>query len=216
VARLGVAGMENVLASLVRGMPPLAYQSAVWCIEEADTLGRELHNEGYEVIEWHRRRRRDFALFLRLAACIRREQIDILHCHDELSWFYGAVGAWLGGMPHVLVTMHGRRSDISRRHLWEQRFLARLTRTIVGVSHHLREQIIDEIKVAPDKTATVYNGIAVVSQRSTREKRRQARAVLGLPEDAQVVGTVGRLAAVKNLDLLITAAAGTRAALPAL
>lgn len=216
VARLGVAGMENVVASLVRGMPPARYQSAIWCLEEADTLGRELRAEGYEVVEWNRRWRRDFVLFFRLAAWMRRERIDILHCHDELSWFYGAVGAWLGGMSRVLVTMHGRRSDIAWRHLWEQRFLSSITRIIVSVSQHLREQIIDDINVAPGKAVTIYNGIAVASQKPVREQRCQARAVLGLPEDAQVVGTVGRLAAVKNIELLIAAAAEARAVLPSL
>lgn len=214
MARLGVAGMEHVVASLVRGMPRSTYASAVWCIEEADTLGRELRREGYEVVEWRRRRRRDVALFFRLAALMRSERIDVLHCHDELSWFYGAVGAWLGGVSRVLVTMHGRRSDIARRHLWEQRFLASLSRTVVSVSQYLREQIIDEIKVAPDKAITVYNGVAVAPQPPTREMCRRARAALGLPEDARVVGTVGRLAAVKNLELLITAAAAARAVVP--
>ena len=214
VARLGIAGMENVVASLVRGVSPSRYQSAIWCIEAADTLGQELRAEGYEVVEWGRRWRRDVVLFFRLAAFMRRERIDILHCHDELSWFYGAIGAWLGGMTRVLVTMHGRRTDISRRHLLEQRFLASLTRTIVCVSQHLREQIIDEVKVAPEKVIAICNGIAVASQKPDRAQRCRARTVLGLPDEAKVVGAVGRLAAVKNLELLIAAAAEARATLP--
>jgi glycosyltransferase involved in cell wall biosynthesis len=197
-------------------MPSSRYRSAVWCIEEADTLGRELRKEGYEVVEWHRRRRRDFALFIRLAALMRRKRIDILHCHDELSWFYGVIGAWLGGVSRVLVTMHGRRSDISGRHLWEQRFLANLTTTVVSVSQHLREQIINEVRVSPAKVITIPNGISLEPQKSEREKRRQARAILDLPQDAKVVGAVGRLAAVKNLDLLIAAAAEARTAIPSL
>jgi glycosyltransferase involved in cell wall biosynthesis len=212
--RLIVAGMGHVIACLVRGMPPHRYQSAIWCLEEADILGQKLHNEGHEVIEIGRRWRRDFALLMRMASLIRKKRIDILHCHDELGWFYGTLAAWLGGASRVVVTMHGRRPDISTRHLYEQRILARGTTAIISVSSYLSQQLVNEIRVAPRKLVTIRNGIPLAPLQTEQEQRSQARKVLGLHEDAMVVGCVGRLAAVKNLDLLIDAAAAARAVVP--
>jgi glycosyltransferase involved in cell wall biosynthesis len=212
--RLIVAGMGHVIASLVRGMPPLRYQSAIWCLEEADILGQKLQSEGHEVLQLGRCWRRDFALLIRMASLIRRKRIDILHCHDELSWFYGTLAAWLGGASRVLVTMHGRRPDISTRHLYEQRVLTSATTAIISVSSYLSQQLLNEIRVAPRKLVTIRNGVPLVPMQPEQEQRRQARKVLGLREDAIVVGCVGRLAAVKNLDLLIAAAAAARAVVP--
>lgn len=213
--RLIVAGMGHVIASLIREMPSDCYQSAVWCLEESDILGRQLQTEGYEVVELKRHWRRDFALLFRIAFLLRKNRIDILHCHDELSWFYGTIAAWLAGKKHrVLVTMHGRRTDISSRHLYEQKILAHFTAAIIAVSSYLRQQCINEIEITSKKVMTIYNGIPLFSQQSEQEQRYRARRILGLPEEALVIGSVGRLAEVKNFDLLIDATADARVVIP--
>lgn len=214
--RLIFAGMGQVVASLVRDLPSRRYRSAIWCIEEADSLGQKLQSEGYKVIALGRNRRRDFGLFFRIATLVRREQIDILHCHDDLSWFYGTIGARLGRISRILVTMHGRRPEFSRRHLWEQRALAGLTKSVVCVSSYLRQQIITEIGASPNKVVVVRNGIPLRLGQLRREQRQRARDIFGVPDSAIVVGSVGRLAEVKNLDLLIAAVADARAAVPVL
>ena len=133
-ARLPVGGMENVVVSLFQHVRRDQYNSAIWCLEEGDVQGRELIAQGEPVVELGKRDGRDAGLFVRIAQRIRRNRIDLLHCHDELSWFYGAIGAKLSGRRSpVVVTMHGRRSNISRRHLCEQRVLAALTSSIVSV-----------------------------------------------------------------------------------
>jgi glycosyltransferase involved in cell wall biosynthesis len=207
-------GVGNVIAGLVRGMPRQRYQSTVWCLEECNSLGQMLRQEGYEVVTFNKRRHRDVALFIRLASLIRRQRIDILHCHNELSWFYGVLGGRLGMVPRLVMTLHGRRADMSPRHLWEQRRLASLTTAVVSVSAYLRQQAISDMRLGAPKVITIRNGIPLPPQGADGAQRRQARQLLGLPETAMVVGSVGWLTAVKNHDLLIEAAAETRAVVP--
>jgi sugar transferase (PEP-CTERM/EpsH1 system associated) len=214
--RLTLAGVGNVVASLVRGMPSQSYRSIVWCLEEADVVGEDLRAEGHQVVDLQKRRRRDFALFFRLAALLRSDRIDIIHCHDELSWFYGTVGAWLAAMPRVVSTVHGRRFDTSRRHLWEQKVLGSMSTSIVGVSASLREQVIDEVGISPGKVSIIRNGIKIEPLEKSADRRRQTRKCLGIPESAIVLGCVGRLDPVKNLDLLIEASAGAIHVIPSL
>jgi glycosyltransferase involved in cell wall biosynthesis len=215
-ARLVVGGMEYMVLRLLRGMPATRYASQAWCLEAADILGEQLRQEGEALHVFGRRHHRDAGLFLRIAVRCRRDGVDILHCHDELSWFYGALAARLAGVPHVLMTMHGRRPDVSRRHRAEQRLLARLSACVISVSGYLDRQICTELAVPASKRTIIHNGIACPDQAPTASSREEARRRLGVPAQAVVVGSVGQLAPVKNFGLLLEAVAQARQVLPTL
>ena len=207
-ARLPVGGMESVVAALVRHVPADLHRSSVWCLEDIDALGRELAAEGRAVLTLGKRRRRDLGLFLTIARRIRAEKIDLVHCHDELAWFYGAVGARLAARRvRVVMTMHGRRPGMSTRHRIEQRALASLSSSVVCVSEFLRRQVIAELGLAAGQVATIANGIDIDAQRPDRDAAARARALLGLPDSAVVIGSVGELSTVKNIDVMLEAAA---------
>jgi glycosyltransferase involved in cell wall biosynthesis len=206
--------MENVVANLLRNAPS-HFQSRAWCLEELDELGRELAGEGFEVGVLGRQRRRDLRLFRRIAVLLRSQRIDLLHCHDELAWFYGTLAARIARYPtKVVMTMHGRRRNISARHLWEQRTLAALTSGIVSVSAFLRHQLLEELHLPPHRVATIANGIPLRVERPTDLERIDARGQLGLTADDFVIGSVGELSGVKNLELTLRAAVLIRESLP--
>jgi len=214
--RLTLAGVGNVVASLLRGMPAQSYRSSVWCLEEADVVGEDLRAEGHYLVELRKRHRRDIVLFFRLATLIRKEHVDILHCHDELSWFYGAIGARLAGMERILFTVHGRRFDTSRRHCWEQSVLGRLSTAVVCVSSSLRRQMIDEIGIPDVKAIVIRNGAPMEALTSQISQRQRVRQALRIPESAILIGSIGRLDPVKNLDLLLEASAAAARIIPSL
>jgi glycosyltransferase involved in cell wall biosynthesis len=194
-------------------MVPQSYCSEIWCLEEADVVGEDLRAERYRVMELGKRRRRDFGLFFRLAALIRKERIDILHCHDELSWFYGAIGARLAGLRRIVFTVHGRRFDTSVRHLWEQNVLGRMSAAVVCVSSSLRQQMIEEIGIPRIKAIVIRNATAIESPK-TQNQRQRVRKTLGIPEGTILIGSIGRLDPVKNLDLLLEASSKALRVIP--
>jgi glycosyltransferase involved in cell wall biosynthesis len=206
------------VGNLVTGLARDPYRHEIWCLEEEDRFGRELRQRGVSVVELGRRRRRDLDLFRRLATRLRRDRVDILHCHDVLSWFYGTIAA-LGGRARVVVTMHGRRPSISKRHLIEQRLLTFGTAAIVSVSEYLKRQLVDELRLASGRVLTILNGIPIdrsIADPGSAERRIRARRALGLSEDAIVVGSVGELSSVKHLDLAIEALGEARRRVPSL
>jgi glycosyltransferase involved in cell wall biosynthesis len=207
--------MENVVASLLRALPSTRYVSEAWCLEELDALGHELRRTGATLFEFRKRRSREPRLFWTLARAIRTRRVELLHCHDELSWFYGAVAARLAGVRRIVITMHGRRPGIVGRHLIEQRVLAALTPTIVAVSAFLREQILHELRVPASQVVLVRNGI-VMPPPVTPEQRRRSRAALGLAASDFVVGTVGELSPVKNIALALDGVARAHREVPLL
>src|SRR5262249_32318854 len=154
---------------------------SVWCLEDIDALGRELVAEGRLVCSLGKRRSRDIPLFFEIARRIRSERIDVLHCHDELAWFYGVIGAGLSiRQLSIVMTMPGRRGDISPRHRCEQRVLAAATGSIVTVSDYLRRQVMSELNLGADKVTTIVNGIDAGGACPAEEDRLRARRLLGL------------------------------------
>ena len=215
-ASLPVGGMENVLAMLLRHAPDTRYRSEAWCLDAADQLGAELSAEGRQVVVFGRTRPRQPSLFAAIGGRLRTGRIDVLHCHDELSWFYGAIGAAVSPRTRVVLTAHGRRPNIGRRHLIEQRVLARCTASIVAVSERIKSQLVEQLRLAPERVQVILNAIPDAPGPRTDARRREARRRLGLPADAIVIGTVGELSAVKHLDLALDAVARAHAALPSL
>ena len=63
------------------------------------------------------------------------------------------------------------------------------------------------VRTLGDENGVVPNGVDADGLVAAAFDRRSARAILGIPDDARVVGAVARLDPVKRLDLLIEAVA---------
>lgn len=145
----------------------------------------------------------------RLAATLRRERIDILHCHLVVATFCGAVAARMAGVPVVIETCHGRETwregKLIKGSFWLDRQIGRLVNRYIAVSNavacHLRE-----IKRIPDeKIEVIYNGRDLTRFRlPTAEESRAARAKLGL-RDEQALVVLARLGEEKGHADLIDA-----------
>lgn len=113
--------------------------------------------------------------------------------------------ALLGSRLPVLGVQHafGVYSRRSRRALVNL-FTKRLS--LIGVSDAVRDDIREQLPDWPaERIMTLYNRIDVDALRSQQENRTTARAMLGLDEDAWVVGNVGRLHPDKDQATLVRA-----------
>jgi glycosyltransferase involved in cell wall biosynthesis len=137
----------------------------------------------------------------------------VVHTHLYRACLYGRLAARLAGVRHVLATEHslgtgvieGRRTGAGVRAL----YLAseRLGRGTIAVSGTVADRLV-AWGVRRDRVRVVPNAIDVAEFRFDPAARLAARAALGIPPQASVVGGVGRLAATKRFDLLIGALAG--------
>jgi glycosyltransferase involved in cell wall biosynthesis len=145
----------------------------------------------------------DPSLVLRLAWRFRREKIDVVHTHNRQPLIYAGPAARLAGTAHVH-TKHGRGDGTSREMLL-RRAAAYTADRFVAVSEQTRQEAITRKEAPPGRLETIPNGIELDGFRPDPEARTAVRSELGIPASAFVVGTVGRLAAVKNQTLLIRA-----------
>ncbi len=116
------------------------------------------------------------------------------------------------GLP--VIGVHHAFGDYKRaaRRWFANAFKKRLA--LLGVSHAVRDDIRKRLPDWPaERIETLHNRLDVAVVRAEVATREQARQTLGLPEDAVVIGNVGRLHADKDQATLLT---GFARALPQL
>jgi len=147
----------------------------------------------------------DFTLPLRLALYLRGVHATIVHTHNPQALIYGAPAARLSGAV-AIHSKHGMNPDRFRR-VWLRRVAARLVDAFVAVSPALRTVALANRDCDSNLLHVISNGVDVTRFAPNSEARRSVRRELGIPDDAWVVCTVGRLAPEKDQATLVDAMA---------
>jgi glycosyltransferase involved in cell wall biosynthesis len=126
-----------------------------------------------------------------LARALAERDFDIFHCHAGIGWegHAGVRAAHLAGIPAVVRTEHlpYLLTDLDQRAEYAQ--LTTIVDRIITVSEEAGRGYL-EAGVPASKLRVVLNGI---DQRKGTKRRLEIRAELGLPLDARLVLTVGRM-----------------------
>lgn len=188
------------------------YRIAVCCIDDKGGWADELERRGIPVIALHRNPGFHPGIGWRIAQLARQLRVSVLHCHHYSPFVYGAIARACSPRLHLVFTEHGRLSDDapSPKRRAVSRILQYSTDAVFAVSDALKRHMTAE-GFAASRVGVVHNGIDVRAQPDAAE-RRDARAALGVHDDAVTVMTVARLDPVKNLTSLIEAFAAALAA----
>jgi len=128
-----------------------------------------------------------------------------VHTHNRLPLIYGAPAGKMAGAT-VVHTRHGPGRG-KRKEQWLRTGAGYFLDAYVAVSPELRALASSLGDCAPRKLSVIENGIDLVRFGGQPGDRHAARAALGIPDGAWVVGSVGRLAKEKNYPLLVRACA---------
>ncbi|MFG2871588.1 glycosyltransferase [Streptomyces sp. NPDC048338] len=209
ITGLGIGGAEQQLRLLLRHLP---VRGEVVTLTNPGAVARGIVSDGTPVTPLDMAGNRDLGALPRLAGLVRRGGYDLVHTHLYRACLYGRIAARLAGVRAVVATEHslgdhqieGRRLSAGTRAL----YLAgeRLGTTTVAVSPSVAHRL-ERWGVAPSRIRVIPNGIETGRFTFTEDARRMTRKVLGLPDDAFVVGGVGRLTPGKRFDRLVRAVA---------
>ncbi|MFE7166156.1 glycosyltransferase [Streptomyces sp. NPDC057616] len=209
ITGLGVGGAEQQLRLLLRHLPA---QCDVVTLTNPGPVATGLAADGVRVTHLGMRGNRDLGALPRLTRLIRAGRYDVVHTHLYRACLYGRIAARLAGVRAVVATEHsigdtrleGRPLTAGVRAL----YLAgeRLGVATVAVSPAVAGRL-RQWGVPASRIHVVPNGIEASRFAFDEVRRKEARAYYALPEDAYVVGGVGRLAPVKRFDLLVRALA---------
>ncbi|RYJ31061.1 dolichol-phosphate mannosyltransferase [Streptomyces sp. L-9-10] len=209
ITGLGIGGAEQQLRLLLRQLPT---QSEVITLTNPGAVAEGIVADGVPVTDLDMAGNRDVGALPRLARLIKRGRYDLVHTHLYRACLYGRFAARIAGVRTIVATEHslgavqieGRPLSAGARGL----YLAgeRLGTATVAVSATVARRL-ERWGVRPDRIHVVPNGIEVGRFAYDETARRTARARLGVPEDAFVVGGVGRLTGSKRFDRLVRAVA---------
>jgi glycosyltransferase involved in cell wall biosynthesis len=142
-----------------------------------------------------------------LVGLVRRRGARILHVHGYAAADFGRIAARLSGAALVL---HEHFAD-PRMPAYQglaDRVLAPLVDRAIAVSGSTRDFLIRERHVPAERVALIWNGAPLDEfAPAPAAIARRVRGDLGIPEDALVIGTVGRLSEQKAHHVLLDAAA---------
>lgn len=153
----------------------------------------------------------EFGTIRRIAEILRRQRPHVVHVHNWATSLYGIVAARMAGVPVVLYGYGGREDPrpASFRQAALMRMLARYVDGFTTVADPLAREIESDWGVGSELIRTIPSGVDVdrITRMSSPEHRLEARARLGIPEDALVLGTISVFRPVKCLPDLLEAAA---------
>jgi glycosyltransferase involved in cell wall biosynthesis len=225
ISTLRTGGMEKMVCDLMAGLATRGVESVVFCTDAEGELYEAVpavakacghRAPGLFVIDWR--------LLSEMVRFVKAERVVLLHAHNHAPNLYCVLVSLLTGIP-VVVTRHGQGYKTWRWKLLT-RLLALRARQIVLVSEDAMRVAVANHSVSVKKAMVIPNGVDTerfrpknpessiqnpASIASTTEQPDNStpllRTRLGIPSDALVIGSVGRLSPEKNYPLLLRALA---------
>jgi glycosyltransferase involved in cell wall biosynthesis len=193
LSSFGLGGQERIALDLATGFRDAGHRpiSVSLAEDHEGPLGAEFRARGLEVEHIRKQPGFDTGLYLTLGRLYRRAGADVVHTHNPQPLIYGGPPARLVRAA-LIHTKHGINPDTDRRK-WLKRAVGRLPARFVAVSQPTADVARDRHECPANRIRVIPNGIDLSRFGKDEVARREVRDELGLPRDAWVVGTVGRL-----------------------
>jgi glycosyltransferase involved in cell wall biosynthesis len=177
----------------------LAVREAVEC-HRLPGLSREIHPFADA---------RSLAALLRI---VREFRPHVVHTHAAKAGVVGRLAAFLGRAPVVVHTYHGHVLDgyfgPTRTWLFRQieRALAGITNCLVVVSEAVRDDLLAKRVGRSCAYRVIPLGLDLAGLAANPLPQGLLRQEMGIPEDAPLIGMVGRLVPIKDVPTFLAAA----------
>ena len=189
---LPAGGIERKIVEVLPRLDPNRFDVSLVCLREPGPLAGALERAGIAVDCIPFARRWDPVALGRLAGLMRRRRIDVVHSHMYRSNVPAAVAARIAGVAHVWAQVHNVNTWETARQRAVDRFLCRWREGIIAVSENVRRDVIDQLRVSPEKVRLLYNGVDL-QRFGSGEGREAIRMELGADPEDVVFLMAGRM-----------------------
>lgn len=208
IHRLDVGGLENGLVNLINGMPDGCYRHVIICLEEYTDFRRRIKKNDVSVFALHKREGYDLQLYLKLFRLLRQLKPDIVHTRNLATLEAQPVAA-AAGIKRRVHGEHGRDiSDLEGKNLKYNLLRSAIypfVNQFITVSKDLQTWLIDRLRVSPERITQIYNGVDSERFSATLSQAIEHSPEGFFAENTFVIGSVGRMEAVKDYPTLIRA-----------
>lgn len=203
ITSLDVGGAQKHLLSLMKGLRLRGHTADVAFFKNP-SLAQEFRSAGIRLYDLHAEGGLSPLLVPRLAHILFHGRYQIVHTHLLKADVYGALASILARTPVRVASKHNdeavlRRPTVAAVH----GLISRLDHRVVVLSDHVGAYMASTGCIDPARITRIYYGLS--PQPVGVEQRERVRLELGIPPDAPLVATVGRLTEQKGLTYLLQA-----------
>ena len=204
---LDLGGAQVVVLNLLEHADRKRFEVEAACLHGHGVFWKRLCDTGLPIhsLSPHRL----FPIYLpALASLILRRRYEIVHCHLLGANLLAKPLAALLGVPIRINHDHcnDKRDNPHGIVATADRLANRLSTHICAVSETTRSFLRESENIAADRVSTIHNGINLETFQPRPHLRSSTRSRWDLPEDAFVVGGIGRLTYQKNFALFLEVA----------
>lgn len=208
VAHFAVGGLENGMVNLLNQIPPTRYRHAVISLGGYTDYAQRIVNPAVKFYALNKRPGKDLAVHWRLAKLLRQLKPAIAHTRNLSALECQFVAAAAG----VRARVHGEHGrDVFDLHGKNGKYnlLRKMARPLVTryitVSKDLEHWLVETVGVAPTCITQIYNGVNI-ARFKPHDGNRVRLGPPGFMRGSEfVIGSVGRMAEVKDFPTLIRA-----------
>ncbi|MFH1898234.1 MAG: GT4 family glycosyltransferase PelF [Candidatus Desantisbacteria bacterium] len=204
VYSLEIGGRENVVVNLANGINTDIFNSSICCLKGGGALTTMIR-EGVQLFEADKS---GLLLLIYLISLLKKEKIDVVHTHNWGALCEGGVSAKLAGVPVIIHQEHGtlvKMINVKKRRILAQKFCFRfIDDFLITVSDQLKESMSVSIGIDRRKIKRILNGVEINCFDSKINKEEKKKELFINNSDI-IIGTVGRIAPVKDQKTLIYA-----------
>ena len=206
--RFAVGGLENGVVNLINRMPKSGFRHAIVAMTEITDFKDRIERDDVQYIALNKPSGHATRLYPALIRLFRKLRPAVVHTRN-LSALEAAVPAALAGVPVRIHSEHGRDvADLdgsSAKYRWMRRTFSPFVHRYVALSCDLERYLVDRVGIAPYRVAQIYNGVDTVRFRPAPQGRAPIDGSPFNDPTLWVVGTVGRMHAVKDQLTLVQA-----------
>lgn len=202
VYRFDVGGLENGVVNLVNRLPADRFRHAIVALTEITDFRRRILREDVQYVALRKPPGHGIRQWPELFRLFRALRPAVVHTRN-LAPLETLPAAWAAGVPARIHGEHGwdvvDLHGSNRSHRLARRLYRPFVTRYVALSRHIGQYLHDSVGVPPSDVAQIYNGVD--TQRFFREAGAKRTPIDGSPFNDPalwLLGTVGRLAAVKN------------------
>ena len=192
ITELDPGGAERMLYELVKRLDRERFEPTVGCLRGRGEVGGWIADLGVEIIYFDMRSCLDWGALRRVAAELRRREVDMLHTVLFHANTVGRLAARAGGVKRVVSSV--RVEEKRRLHLWLDGLTQMWMDIETCVSESTRNYTHERARIPMSKLVVIPNGVDV----ARFEDLPRPPAEWRLPAEGPVVATVARLDEQKN------------------
>ena len=205
--RFDVGGLENGVVNLINHLPPEAYRHAVISLTEIADFRQRILRKDVQYFALQKRPGHALWIYPELFKLFRSLRPAIVHSRN-LAALEVVVPAWVAGVPVRIHGEHGRDvGDLdgsNRKYQLIRRIYRPFVTHFIALSRDLEEYLTGRVGVSKEEVTQIYNGVDARRFHGVDSSESPANCPFHNPEH-WIIGTVGRMQAVKDQTTLVLA-----------